>query len=279
MADVDVRCCLRRASELAELSDSARLDVEVILSWVLGKDRSFLFTWPEHQLSCEQLEQFERAFARRKAGEPVAHITGEREFWSLSLLTDASTLIPRPDTECLVELALARLPKTSPRILDLGTGTGAIALALASERADAEVMAVDVVDSAVALARKNAERLQIANIEIKQSHWFSAVNGRFDVIVSNPPYIDADDEHLQQGDVRFEPLSALVAEKQGLADLQLIVEQAPAYLNEGGWLLMEHGWQQGEAVRHLLLEKGYTDVATEQDFGGNDRVSLGRWAS
>ena len=187
------------------------------------------------------------------------------------------SLIPRPDTECLVEQALARLPVAPCRILDLGTGTGAIALALASERPDCEITAVDVMPDAVALALRNAAHLGIANVTIRQSDWFAALAGqRFAMIVSNPPYIDAADPHLAEGDVRFEPLTALVAGDEGLADLAQIIREGRQYLQPGGWMLLEHGWTQGEAVRALFREAGYLDVATCRDYGDNERLTLGR---
>ncbi|KOQ85654.1 peptide chain release factor N(5)-glutamine methyltransferase, partial [Enterobacter hormaechei] len=221
----------------------------------------------------------ETLLARRKTGEPVAHLVGEREFWSLPLYVSAATLIPRPDTECLVEQALARLPAQPCQILDLGTGTGAIALALASERPDCTVTAVDVMPDAVALARRNVERLGLNNVSVLQSSWFAALESRvFEMIVSNPPYIDEDDPHLAQGDVRFEPLTALVAANQGLADLDHIVTTSRQYLLPGGWLLVEHGWTQGEAVRALFTRAGYAAVETCRDYGGNERLTLGQWS-
>ncbi|MFX4312046.1 peptide chain release factor N(5)-glutamine methyltransferase, partial [Enterobacter sp. 63] len=217
--------------------------------------------------------------ARRKTGEPVAHLVGEREFWSLPLYVSAATLIPRPDTECLVEQALARLPATRCCILDLGTGTGAIAMALASERPDCDVTAVDVMPDAVALAQRNQQRLGLSNVTVLQSSWFSALANRtFAMIVSNPPYIDEHDPHLAQGDVRFEPLTALVAANEGLADLDHIVSTSRQHLLPGGWLLVEHGWTQGEAVRALFTAAGYTAVETCRDYGGNDRLTLGQWS-
>jgi len=230
-------------------------------------------------LTADQQAQLSALLSRRKAGEPVAHLTGEREFWSLPLYVSAATLIPRPDTECLVEHALARLPATACRILDLGTGTGAIALALASERPDCQVTAVDVMPDAVALALRNAARLGFNNVKIQQSSWFDALVGQqFDMIVSNPPYIDECDPHLSQGDVRFEPLTALVAAEEGLADIAHIVTVSRQYLTAGGWLLIEHGWTQAEAVRSLFTQAGYERVETCQDYGGNDRLTLGKMA-
>ena len=210
----------------------------------------------------------------------MAYLTGVREFWSLPLMVSPATLIPRPDTECVVEQALARLPAEPCRILDLGTGTGAIALALASERPDCQVVAVDKVLDAVDLAQRNAARLNIANIDIRQSDWFSAVQGdRFQLIVSNPPYIDSEDRHLQQGDVRFEPLSALVASDAGLADIDYLIREARGFLEPGGWLVLEHGWQQGEAVRALFHQAGFLAVETGLDYGGNERLTMGQITS
>lgn len=281
---------LRQAVQLQALSDSPRLDVELLLAWVLQKNRTFLFTWPETLLSEAQQLQFDSAFQRRLQGEPVAHILGEREFWSLPISVNATTLIPRPDTELLVATALeifADDDKNRPRqLLDLGTGTGAIALALASEKPGWQCVGVDRVADAVALAEFNRNKLSLPNAHFLQSNWFEAIaaeaNGdssAFDIIVSNPPYIDPQDPHLQQGDVRFEPLSALVAEQQGLADIQFIIEQSPAFLRPGGWLLIEHGYDQGDAARALFTARGFQHCETRKDYGGNDRVTLGQWFS
>lgn len=264
--------------ELSE-SESPRRDAEILLEHVTGKARTFILAFGETALTAEQHAQLSALLSRRKAGEPVAHLTGEREFWSLPLYVSAATLIPRPDTECLVEQALARLPATACRILDLGTGTGAIALALASERPDCQVTAVDVMPDAVALALRNVARLGFNNVKIQQSSWFDALVGQqFDMIVSNPPYIDERDPHLSQGDVRFEPLTALVAAEEGLADIAHIVTVSRQYLTAGGWLLIEHGWTQAEAVRALFTQAGYERVETCQDYGGNDRLTLGKMA-
>lgn len=215
---------------------------------------------------------------RREQGEPIAYLVGEREFWSLPLSVSSATLIPRPDTECLVEQALARLPSMPCRILDLGTGTGAIALALASERRDCAVIAVDINADAVALARHNAKKLAIDNVCFLQGSWFEPVSGRFALIASNPPYIDANDPHLNEGDVRYEPHSVLVAAAEGMADLAAIVSQAPGYLEPGGWLMLEHGWQQANAVQERLKNSGFSAVMTCKDYGNNDRVTLGQWS-
>lgn len=264
------------AAALQSVSDTPRLDVELLLAKCLNKERIFLFTWPERELTSEQYVAFEAALARRKKGEPVAHILGYREFWSLPLQVDATTLIPRPDTELLVELALQLLPAKPQRILDLGTGTGAVALALASERPDCEMIAIDKYAGAVQLAESNRVRLQLNNVQVMASDWFSAISPvDFDLIVSNPPYIDATDEHLRQGDVRYEPLSALVADEHGLADIRHIVQQVAALNQRACWLLLEHGWQQAEQVREFMYEAGYTDVETHCDLAGRERATVG----
>ena len=270
--------CVALSRELEALSDSARLDTEVILAWVLNKSRTYLYTWPEKMISEAEYRAFTCALNRRKQGEPVAHITGEREFWSLDFFTDHSTLIPRPDTESLVEFVLAWLDERSlesPRILDLGTGTGAIAVALATSLPNASVTAVDYSESAVSLAQKNAARHQVNNLSIFQSDWFSNVSGTFDAIVSNPPYIACDDPHLTRGDVRYEPASALVAENDGFLDIQKICGRAAGFLTDGGVLCVEHGWQQALGVQRIFIENEFQAVSTYQDLSGNDRFTVG----
>lgn len=270
----------RAARRLLEAgSPSARLDAEVLLCHVLGVDRTWLYTWGDREAPLLERARFEALLAARAAGQPVAYLTGEREFWGLRLSTSPHTLIPRPDTERLVEAALAHGASPRGRLLDLGTGTGAIALAFASERPGWRVVGIDLSPEAVALARHNAERLAIGNVEFRAGDWFAALEDgaeRFALIVSNPPYIAADDPHLARGDLRFEPHGALVAAEQGLADLRHLVVEARAYLMPGGWLLLEHGHGQGEAVRDALAAAGYGEVATLRDLGGHDRVSLGR---
>ena len=267
------------SADLAD-SPSASLDAELLLAAALGKSRSYLRTWPEREPSAEQQTAFAGMLERRRAGEPVAYILGQQGFWSLDLEVAPHTLIPRPDTELLVETALELLPAAPLRVLDLGTGTGAIALALASERGGWRVTGVDRVDEAVALAERNRQRLQLSNAEFRPSQWFSALAGeRYGLIVSNPPYIAADDRHLGEGDVRFEPASALVSGVDGLDDIRQIIAQAPQHLEPGGWLLLEHGYDQAEAVRALLVGGGFVAVASRRDLGGHQRISLGQWSA
>lgn len=260
-------------------SESPQLDAAVILCYVLDKPRSYLLTWPERSIASDQFEVFVKLIARRCEGEPVAYITGSREFWSLPLKVSPSTLIPRPDTERLVELALDKAVEIKGDILDLGTGTGAIALALASELPQTQVIGVDLQPDAVLLAQTNATQLAIENCRFFQSSWFDSLTSgtKFAVIVSNPPYIDQNDPHLTQGDVRFEPITALVAGDNGLADIRHIATYAREYLLDGGWLLFEHGYEQGEVVRNCLLELGYSEVVTAQDYAGLDRVTMGMY--
>ena len=257
--------------------DEPRRDAEVLLCSALDKPRSYLFAWPEAEVA----ERYRDLLARRRAGEPVAYLLRRREFWSLDLEVGSDVLIPRPETELLVELALG-LPLADPtaQVLDLGTGSGAIALALASERPDWRVVAVDASASAIAVAERNRRRLGLDNVDLRAGDWFAPVgDARFAIVVSNPPYLAEDDPHLARGDLRSEPRAALVADDGGLGDLRRIVEGAPAHLLAGGWILLEHGMTQGEAVRACLHARGYEAVETRSDLAGRERVTLGRWSA
>ncbi|MBS6000122.1 peptide chain release factor N(5)-glutamine methyltransferase [Haemophilus haemolyticus] len=271
-------------------TENSKIDALVLLQHATGKSRTQILAFDDSEIDEKVRLNLTALLDRRLKGEPIAYILGEKEFWSLPLNVSKGTLIPRPDTEILVEkalqIALEKLEKNPPhfRILDLGTGTGAIALALASElssicqkqQISLEIIGVDLMPDVVALAQSNAERNNL-NVQFLQSSWFENITGQFDLIVSNPPYIDAQNEHLGQGDVRFEPLSALVANDAGYADLRHIIELASSYLNSNGALLLEHGWQQGEKVRSIFQENHWEMVETVRDYGDNERVTLGFW--
>lgn len=273
------------AAKELEGGESPSVDAKVLLANVIGKDATYLFTWPDKALEQQALERFKQAIERRRLGEPVAYITGKRDFWTLTLATSPHTLIPRPDTEVLVEQVLNRLPQSNKgskgndacfSICDLGTGTGAIALALATELPQASVTGVDFKQEAVELATHNASLNRINNATFIQSDWFAALNNmQFDVIVSNPPYIEDSSTYLKQGDVQFEPKTALISGEDGLRDIRHIINKSQSYLAAGGLIAFEHGYNQGESVRTLLLKAGFTDVETVKDYGGNDRVTLG----
>lgn len=261
-------------------SDDVRADVFALLSFVLDKNKTYIMTWPEKALTEAQWERFQALVSERVEGKPIAYITGRKEFWSLELETNESTLIPRGDTETLVEAALGLNLPEKARVLDLGTGTGAIALALKSEKPNWQVFGCDKNGDAVALAARNARRNDL-DVEFFQSDWFSNVptDKPFDLIVSNPPYIEEADPHLVQGDVRFEPLSALVAKGNGLDDIKNIVVSATSYLVNGGWLLLEQGWQQADSVIELLTKNGYKKVNRWQDYASVERVSGGQYVT
>ena len=271
----DVRGCLPAAVRLN--GDEARGEAEWLLAHALGRTRAWLFAWPEFEPAVEQRALFDRLVAARREGEPIAYLLGRRGFWSLDLAVTPAVLIPRPETELLVELALARIAQDADcAIADLGTGSGAIALALARERPHARLRATDASADALAVARGNAERLGIANVVFALGDWCAALgDGRFGVIVSNPPYIAAGDPHLGEGDLRHEPRSALASGADGLDAIRRIVAEAPDHLDPGGWLLLEHGWEQGAAVRALLQRHGFIEVESVRDLGARERVSLG----
>ena len=283
------KAALEAALELD--SGSARIEAQCLLQAVLQVNRAYLLTHPEQILGAEQQAHYAALLERRLRGEPLAYILGEREFFGLNFKVTPATLIPRPDTELLVELALQRIPKPLPaspcqgrsvdkyRVLDLGTGSGAIALSIAHARPNIEVTAVDASQEALEVARENARRLDIGNVRLLRSDWFAALaDERFDLIVSNPPYIADGDAHLVQGDLRFEPCAALASGADGLDDIHRIVAGAKEHLHPGGWLLFEHGYDQAGRVRELLGAAGYTEVFSARDLAGIERVSGGRVA-
>lgn len=255
---------------------TARIEVQMLLQRVLGVNRSHLIAHPDRVLNSAEEKAYRILLNRRLSGEPIAYILGEREFFGLCFRVTSDTLIPRPETELLVELALERVERQGMCVLDMGTGSGAIALAIAHHHPDAEVWACDASAAAIAVARDNAQCLKLANVQFVESDWFSAIGEhRFDIIVSNPPYIAAADHHLSQGDVRFEPRSALASGADGLDDIRRIIAQAAAHLNPRGWLLFEHGYDQAAQVRGLLLAAGFAEVFSAKDLSGIERCSGG----
>ncbi|PCK09533.1 MAG: protein-(glutamine-N5) methyltransferase, release factor-specific [Alteromonadaceae bacterium] len=277
MSAVEICQCLADAQQQiqsAQVGDSPRIDAEAILAWVLQRERTYFYTWPEKTLTQAQTGQFQQALLRRLKGEPVAYIVGEREFWSMPFFTEPSTLIPRADTEILVEACLDLNLDKQIHVLDLGTGTGAIAIALASEMPGWKVEGVDVNVQAVALAVRNGERNDINNVRFYQSDWYQQVSQRYQLIVSNPPYIAPDDEHLGCGDLLHEPERALVAQADGLADIAAIIDGAKTRLKGNGWLALEHGWRQAVDVQRIFDEHGFIHINTVKDYGGNDRATL-----
>ncbi|HEX7455037.1 MAG TPA: peptide chain release factor N(5)-glutamine methyltransferase [Gallionella sp.] len=282
-------------STLSIDSSTARIEVQCLLQAVLSVNRAYLLTHSERVLSDHEYARYAALLERRLSGEPIAYLLGEREFFGLNFKVTPATLIPRPDTELLVELALQKMPSPgltdtlsrsrergwgrggSYRVLDMGTGSGAVALSIAHARPDAEVVAVDASETALSVARENAQRLNISNVCLLHSDWFAQLAGeRFDLIVANPPYIEADDVHLGQGDVRFEPLSALASGADGLDDIRRISAAARSHLHPGGWLMFEHGYDQSVRVRQLMQQAGFTEVASARDLSGIERVTVGR---
>ena len=274
---VSIKQLLEQATRILNTA-SARLDAEVLLGHVLQEARSHFHAWPEKLVPAASHTHFTELLQRRLEGEPVAYLTGEREFWSLPLSVTPDTLIPRPETETLVARALKRIPADQPHtIADLGTGSGAIALAIARERPLCRIIATDIATAAIEVAHNNARRLGIHSIEFRTGNWYKPLTGmRFDMIVSNPPYIATTDPHLESGDVRFEPRTALASGPQGMDDLTPIAQCAINHLEPGGWLLMEHGYDQGELTRQLLEATGFIEVITFTDDAGLERVVTGQ---
>lgn len=262
--------------QLSESSDSPKQDIEVLLCDVLQCSRTKLFVADETLLTATENNTFSHFIAQRKTGRPVSYIIGHQDFWTLSLEVNESTLIPRPETELLIEKVLELNLGSGKRCLDLGTGTGAIALAIACENSDWDVKGCDKVADAVALARHNQKKNDIENASFVVSSWFSELTEeKFDIILSNPPYVESDSEYLTKGDLRFEPMSALASGEDGLADIKIILSQAPLHLNQGGWLLIEHGFEQGQAIRDLFRKAGFNKVETVSDYAGKERVTFG----
>lgn len=256
----------------------AKFESQLLLQSVLKVNRAWLIAHENDALQANNYADFQALLTRRLAGEPIAYILGSREFYGLNLIVTPDTLIPRPDTETLVEAALDKIAIDAPSaILDLGTGTGAIALAIAENRPQTNIIAVDASKAALEIAERNAQSLSIDNVQFMLSHWFDALDGeKFDVIVSNPPYIQVDDNHLTQGDLRFEPLSALASGIDGLDDIRQIITDCLIYLKPQGWLMLEHGYNQAESVTDLMAEIGLVNIETLKDLGGNHRVTLGK---
>lgn len=257
-----------------------RFDAELLLAFVTKKDRQFFYTYPETALTDVECEKFEELVQQRVAGKPIAYILGEQDFWKYNFLVNEHTLIPRPETELIVEWCVQHLEKEKPlRILDLGTGSGAIAISLALEFERSHVVATDKSTQALSVAQKNAAKLGAKNIEFIESDWFTAVTGHYHVIISNPPYIKPGDKHLSEGDLRFEPSSALVAEKNGLADLEKIIQQASEYMFDDGILILEHGYDQADAVVDLLQATQCSVVESHRDYGNNNRMVVAHYGN
>lgn len=271
---INISTVLEQAQKLYSHS---RLETEILLCHLLQKNRAYLFAHPETPLTLDQEKAYLGLIKQRAQGRPIAYLTRTREFWSLSLKVNEHTLIPRHETEGLVELALDKIPnKPGTQVLDLGTGSGALALALAKERPKWHIFACDASKKALEIAKENAQNLEISNVTFYHSHWFSQLPAiHYEAIVSNPPYLAKDDPHLQQGDLRFEPLNALISGQDGLADLQYIIEHSDRYLVPKGLLLLEHAYDQRKMVHALLKAKGYSHIQCWQDMQGHDRVSAG----
>ena len=269
---------LKHARQQLPASESAQLDSELLLCEVLNCERSYLYAYPEKELSAQQSDSYNKLIGLRQQGKPIAHLTKQKEFWSLMFHVNEHTLIPRPETEILVETALNYISKDSKNnILDLGTGSGAIAIAIASERPLSNITATDKSKEALEVAKQNAQTHNIENINFINAGWFNIENEMsYDVIVSNPPYINDDDPHLSEGDVKFEPLSALASGEDGLNDLRIIIQGAKDNLKKQGWLLVEHGYNQAQQVQQLFNENNFTSVSTIKDYSDNDRVTIGQ---
>jgi len=276
-----IKQALARAAELKVVSDSWQLDTELLLAQALATTRTVLHTWPERVIEADALLRFESMFERRVNGEPIAYILGRRDFWDFELTVNSHVLIPRPETELLVESALqlvANHAVVPGHIADLGTGSGAVAIALARELPQCQVSAIELSVEALTVAKQNALRLQLTNINFHEGSWCEGLSANsLDMILANPPYVAEGDEHLQQGDLRFEPITALVAPDSGLGDIKSIVTGSRTALKRGAWLLLEHGYQQGAAVAEILRSNEYSSIECRQDYAGLDRVTQAQW--
>jgi release factor glutamine methyltransferase len=258
-------------------SDTARLDAQLILAHVLGCTKTLLYAWPDREVAESAVLEFEQLVNKRRQGVPIAYLLNHREFFGLDFYVDQSVLIPRPETEFMVEAVLQLELPSEVRLLDLGLGSGAIALTLGSLRPQWRVFGAEASEPALKVAKRNAKTLLDRAVDFRLSDWFSAFEGeRFDVIVSNPPYVEPDSDYLKEGDVRFEPRQALTADKQGKADLMCIASQSREFLSDAGWLFLEHGWAQGMNVRDMLQRAGFQNIRTIKDLQGLDRITCGQ---
>jgi release factor glutamine methyltransferase len=267
-------------AQLNGAAERGDLDAEVLLLHLLDLERTTLRAWPERHITTDQAMQYQWLIGQRREGWPIAYLTGQREFWSRSFRVGPGVLIPRPETELLIEIALNRLPANArASLLDLGAGSGIIALTLAAERPGCSITATDASAAALAITQENARRLGISHIRYLQGHWFEplAADDRFDLIVSNPPYIAAEDPHLGQGDLRYEPQPALASGSDGLDAMREIIDRSPGHLHPGGWLILEHGYDQADAVTALLTAGGYHDISQYRDLQGHTRASVARY--
>ena len=262
---------------ISNTSSSAHLDAQILLSHILNCNSAHLIAWPEKELNLQQLKSFQKLIKQRQQGSPVAHLTGNREFWSLNFKVNNSTLIPRPETETLIEFILEKFgEKKTLTLLDMGTGTGAIAITLANEQPDWIITATDISAAAIALAKENSTMLNTESIALLQSDWFTNIPQQtFDIIVSNPPYISTDDPHLTKGDVRFEPESALTSGKTGMDDIEYLCSQAKNYLAKDGWLIIEHGYNQKTAAAECFTRNNYKNISQQNDLAGHCRMTAG----
>ena len=275
-----IQSALHMASHyLQQTSDSAALDADLLLCFVLKKQRAHLRAWPEKQLKQDQLEHYQELLDKRRSGQPIAYLIGSREFWSRDFIITADVLIPRPETELLIELILEILPDNQIQsVIDLGTGSGAIAVTLAAERPLSTIVATDICADALRIARKNAQKHDLNNIRFWLSNWFENLpKSAYDIIVSNPPYIEPNDAHVQQGDLRFEPEKALISEHQGLKDITMIIDTARPRLKPESFLLLEHGYNQQQQVQSIFKQYQYTNIRTHHDLSGQPRVTSGQW--